>query len=797
MYKIPESLPQDINRFGTLAKGYIDKSVSPVEFKAFRVPMGVYEQRKNEVYMSRIRATGGFITPEQLISVINIAQANGSNLLHLTTRQEIQILNLDLEKVETVLNELHQAGLATKGGGGNTVRNIMVSEFSGIIGNEPFDATPYAMALTSSMVGEQDSYLMPRKMKIAFSSDDKNIDYAGINDVGLVAKIRDGKKGFEVYLGGGAGSRPSAGWKYSDFLPAEDLYALVKALKRFFSDYGNRKDKYKARIRFIFYKYGEEETFRLFQKYFDEVKAEGKQLEVVDFGNERPQNNYKPASALPTEESKAYDLWKSRYVTSQKQEGYASVLIPEVWGNIWLDQDGIAEGLKKVLAFVSQFGPHTVRFTNTQNIRLRNIPTAALPELYLLVKAFNTEIDKPLLANNIISCTGADTCRLGICFSKGLAGAIRNALLKSGLDLDSLSDVSIHVSGCPNSCGQQLWTDLGFSGKVLHNDRAYPAYQIYAGASRKRNPQLAEAVDSLSARDIPQFVVRIIKAYLKVENDFADFNAFLRSEAGKAEMQKLIDSYKIIPSFAEDKNYYFDWNAEEIFNVTKRGKPECSAGLFDMIQVDLDSIKENKDPNTYQVIFHAARMLLVTRGLDPATPNEVFDAFIEHFITPAYVDAQFKALIEKAKAEGEKGDYASLNAQANALADAVTELYQGMDESLQFKKPAQAASAEEPTVAAPIEEKGKKAEEPKSEPAKSHSIKIDRQKDLRGVLCPMNFVRTKLELASLQSGEILEIWLDDGKPIENVPGSVKLEGHTILLQEQESEGYWRVIIKKK
>ena len=280
MYKLPDTLSNDIEKLGTLAAGYQNNTVSGVEFKAFRVPMGVYEQRKNEVYMARVRATGGVITPEQLIKVIDIAKSNGSDLLHITTRAEIQILNLELDSVKTVLEQLQSIGLATKGGGGNTVRNILVSEFSGISESETFDTTPYAMALTDAVVPEADSYLMPRKMKIAFSSDENFEDYANINDVGLVAKIKDGKRGFKVYVGGGAGSKPSVGWLYKEFIPVEDLYALVKALKDFFNAHGNRKDKYKARIRFIFYKLGPEETFRLIDEYFEKAKSDGKTLDV-------------------------------------------------------------------------------------------------------------------------------------------------------------------------------------------------------------------------------------------------------------------------------------------------------------------------------------------------------------------------------------------------------------------------------------------------------------------------------------------------------------------------------------
>ena len=745
MVKVPVNVNvnNDIEKFARLANGYQQQTVSTTEFKAFRVPMGVYEQRKNEVYMARIRATGGVIKPEQLLRVIDIARENSSNLLHITTRAEVQILNLQFDKMEKVLRQLQEAGLSTKGGGGNTVRNIIVSEFSGIDKGEVFDTTPYAIALANAVVPEPDSYLMPRKMKIAFSSNDKFIDYAGINDIGFVAQIKDGKRGFKVYIGGGAGSKPSVGWLWREFLPAEDLYALVKAMKKFFIDHGNRKDKYKARIRFIFYKLGKEETFRLIDEYFEKEKAT------------------LPSPSLKGRESSPFK--------GELERGFVSFVVPITLGNIRLDDEEKVGALKDLIRFVAQFGDDTLRFTTRQNIRLRNIPAEAQDELSKYIKRYVPEnFSKPAVINNIVSCTGADTCRLGICLSKGLTSAIIRALEKSGLDLNLLQDARINVSGCPNLCGQPLWSDLGFVGKVLHTDHVYPAYQVYVGANYTDSPALAESIGTISAYDTPKFVVDLVRKFSEAKPQ--TFNSWLRSADGRATAEELIAKYKDIPPFAEDKNYYFDWGSDEVFNVTKRGKPECSAGLFDMIQVDQDAIKEARDKSAYDVIFHASRMLLVTRGLDPQDAAGVFDAFIEHFINTGYVDSAFKTLISQAKAEGNQGSYD--NAKANALADAVIELYQGMDDSLNFK----------------------------ASPQPSHEGKgggRDRLKDLRGVLCPMNFVKTKLELATMQSGEVLEIWLDDGKPIENVPGSVKLEGHEILSQTQHTDGYWQVLIKKK
>lgn len=762
MVKVPVNVNvnNDIEKFARLANGYQQQTISSTEFKAFRVPMGVYEQRKNEVYMARIRATGGVIKPEQLLRVIDIAKENGSNLLHITTRAEVQILNLQLDKMENVLRQLQEAGLSTKGGGGNTVRNIIVSEFSGIDKGEVFDTTPYAIALANAVVPEPDSYLMPRKMKIAFSSNDKFIDYAGINDIGFVAQIKDGKRGFKVYIGGGAGSKPSVGWLWREFLPAEDLYALVKAMKKFFIDHGNRKDKYKARIRFIFYKLGKEETFRLIDEYFEKEKAT------------------LPSPSLKGRESSPFK--------GKLERVFVSFVVPITLGNIHLDDEEKVGALKDLIRFVAQFGDDTLRFTTRQNIRLRNIPAEAQDELSKYIKRYVPEnFSKPAVINNIVSCTGADTCRLGICLSKGLTNAIIKALEESGLDLDLLQDARINVSGCPNLCGQPLWSDLGFVGKVLHTDHVYPAYQVYVGANYTDSPALAESIGTISAYDTPKFVVDLVRKFSEAKPQ--TFNSWLRSADGRATAEELIAKYKDISPFAEDKNYYYDWGSDEVFNVTKRGKPECSAGLFDMIQVDQDAIKDARDKSAYDVIFHASRMLLVTRGIDPQDAAGVFDAFTENFINTGYVDSAFSALISQAKTEGSQGSYD--NAKANALADAVITLYEGMDERLQFNTPSGS-----PLESEESHSNGAQNTEPVS---KSVNVPVSVQKDLRGVLCPMNFVKTKLELAAMHSGEVLEIWLDDGKPIENVPGSVKLEGHEILSQTQHTDGYWQVLIKKK
>jgi sulfite reductase (ferredoxin) len=782
MYKLPQTLSDDIARLKTLADEYREKKIEALQFKAFRVPMGIYEQRKNEVYMSRIRTTGGVIHPGQLLDVIGIARRHHSDLLHITTRQEIQIQNLELNVVEPVLKALQQIGLSTKGGGGNTVRNIIVSGDSGISAGEVFDTTPCAMELTTKLIAEADSYLLPRKMKIAFSSDDKQIGYAAVNDIGFVAGIRDGEKGFQVYAGGGGGSRPTTGWMLFDFVPIAEIHVVAEALKRFFSEHGNRKNRHKARLRYIFYRLGEAETLRLIKAYYDEAGRTAPRVALPADEEQRPPFDY---VAPQVSTGATFDVWKKRYTLPQKQEGYYSISVPVIMGNIRLDDEKTVSGFQNLLNFIARFGKHTIRFTCSQNIRLRNIPEMALPELYEILKTFIPEIHAPVLANMLVACTGADTCRLGIGLSRGLAAAIRKELLRSDLDLDRLAEVKIHISGCPNSCGQQFWADLGFSGKILRNDRIYPGYQVYLAARRDRSPRLSEPVGTISARDIPAFVRRLLKSYLDASAACPSLTDYLETD-GKAEALRLLDEYREVPAFADDKNYYFDWGADAVFSIVDRGTAECSAGLFDMIDVDLNSISANRaalagetdrvqiNRLLYATVFSSARMLLVTRGAEPKTTGDVFSLFIRDFIEFGFVEERFRDLVTVAR-DSPGYDFTARREEIYALADTVTELYRSMDDSLQFKR---------------VKVAGPEKEEVQPE---NNERKF---KDLRGVACPMNFVQTKILLSRMQSGELLEIHLDDGQPIQNVPGSVRSEGHEITEQVQIGN-YWKLVIRKR
>lgn len=775
MYTLATTLSEDIRNYETLIHEFQAGNVEPVKFKSVRVPMGIYEQRKDGTFMVRVRCAGGFITPYQLKQVALIARKYNSALLHITTRQEVQIQDLKLEDTVLVLQNLKEIGLAAKGGGGNTVRNIMASIESGISDNDVFDVLPYVFNVTTKLIAEPDSFTLPRKFKIAFSSNNKDTAYALFNDLGFVATEKNGQHGFKVFIGGSLGSKPMVGYELFEFAPKDDLLYIVDAAKKLFSRYGNRRNKHKARLRYVFYLLGKDKVFQLFHEIYNEVKKlEGLKYVHSNFEFKSASSSFVPLSHTGQE----YANWKKRFVTAQKQPGLYSVLIPFNHGNVSIDQ------MLALSDFASKIGDDVIRFSMRQNLHLRNIPEEAIGHVFELVKSIGVKYHEPLIINNVVACTGADTCRLGICLSKGLSDAIQKKLIQSSLDLDKFKDVRINISGCPNSCGQQYAADFGFYGKVGRNSRMYPAYHIVSGgAVGADNAALASNVGEINARDLPQLLVDLFALYEKKSFKYKTFSQYIQHE-GTSDIYALTEKYNDIPLFEDDKNYYFDWGADQIFSLAAKGVGECSAGLFDMIDVDRNYIvkyrealstatDQEKSNLLYKIIFSSSRMLLITRGSEPKNEQQIFEEFTKHFIDSKLLSSIFKELVSLA-ASNKQEELLNHQEAVIELSEAVITLYENMDDSLQFVKGQENTS--------------KQLETPKLQP----SI---RKKDFRGVACPMNFVKTKIELSSMNSGDLLEILLDDGEPIENVPGSIKSEGHEILDINHIDE-YWQVRIKK-
>ena len=797
MYRIPSTLNGDLDYTQSLIDQFKAGEIQAGQLKSNRVPMGIYEQRKNQHYMLRLRCAGGLVTPEQLAKIAFVGHQLSTSHLHVTTRQEIQIHNVDIEDAIPALKKLEKVGISSAGGGGNTVRNMMVDDRSGLTADEEFDVYPYVEELTSRLIAEKDSFTMPRKYKVAIDTSVATANYSYIADLGLQARIKDGQRGFRVLIAGSAASNAHTGWEVFDFLPEKDLYRAAKALKNWFHKYGNRRNRHKARMRYVFYKYGTEEAKRLYLEEFEELKKDGSiDFEAPALPLEHHKPNFPPLKA-PTD----FETWKRRYAHKQTNaEGLKENLwyayIPLRHGNN--STDFFAE----VAEYLGNYGNDVIRFTKKEQIQVRNIPEEYLTNIYAFFKKLGVyQIDYPVVVTNLTCCTGADTCRLGICLPKGAIDGIAKQLLDSDLNLDAIPDFELRMNGCTNICALATWGDLGFSGRVGRvGDDPYPAYTIWLPVKGKHEIDLQQGY--IAAKKIPAFVEDYLRDVIAEQANYADYYDYV-AKRGVNIVKDLIAKYKEVAPYSEEPDTFFDFGDDEKFSLIKYGKAECSAGLFDIIEIDQDTIREKRKEveqllsdgkqNTdkiekllHDIVFSENRMLLVTRGLDPRTDEDVYNGFEKEFIAAGIIPQKFKVLTDKAR------NNESLIEQKpfiDELADLLNDLYQNMDDSLQFKLPAEKTPVEQFSEEKVPAEKASAAEE-------TETIVPDVKKDFRGVMCPMNFVKTKIALTPMQSGQILEILLDDGAPIENVPGSVKNEGHTILSTEKV-ENYWKVLIKKK
>ena len=869
MYRIPSTLKGDLDYTQSLIDQFKAGEIQAGQLKSNRVPMGIYEQRKNQHYMLRLRCAGGLVTPEQLAKIAFVGHQLSTSHLHVTTRQEIQIHNVDIVDAVPALRKLEKVGISSAGGGGNTVRNMMVDDRSGLTAEEEFDVYPYVEELTSRLIAEKDSFTMPRKYKVAIDTSVDTANYSYIADLGLQARIKDGKRGFRVLIAGSAASNAHTGWEVFDFLPEKDLYRAAKALKNWFHKYGNRRNRHKARMRYVFYKYGTEEAKRLYLEEFEALKKDSS----IDFvAPALPLEHHKPSfSPLGEKEGnnastyfdrEAFETWKRRYAHKQTNaEGLKENLwyayIPLRHGNN--STDFFAE----VAEYLANYGNDVIRFTKKEQIQVRNIPEEYLPNIYAFFKKLGVyQVDYPVVVTNLTCCTGADTCRLGICLPKGAIDAIAKQLLSSDLDLDTIPDFELRMNGCTNICALATWGDIGFSGRVGRvGDDPYPAYTVWLPVKGKHEIDLQQGY--IAAKKIPAFVEDYLRDVIQEQPNYADYYDYV-AKRGAGFIKELIAKYKEIAPFTEEPDTFYDFGDDEKFSLIKYGKAECSAGLFDIIEIDQDTIKEKRkevdqllqdktlkestatnqeqtnkvEKLLHDIVFSENRMLLVTRGLDPRTDEDVYQGFEKEFIGAGIIPQKFKILTDKARNNESLIEYKPL---IDELADLLNDLYQNMDDSLQFKLPAAQSSAdlkdstdnsassaksarqenvsktEEESVSSvksvgqenatkteaersvsSVKSVGQENanEKPQEESAGETSSVPDVKKDFRGVMCPMNFVKTKIALTPMQSGQILEILLDDGAPIENVPGSVKGEGHTILSTEK-IENYWKVLIRKK
>lgn len=634
MIEITELLVKSVLDMKEKVEQFKRGELDPVRFKAFRVSMGVYEQRIKNTYMVRTRIPGGVVALEQLEVISAISKKYGNGKLHLTSRQDIQFQNVELDNITPIMEELLKVGISTRGTGGNTVRNVGCSPLSGVSVDEVFDVTPYVKKVTDYLIKDPTTMNLPRKFKIAFSNSPEDTANATIADIGFIAKIQDGKKGFEVYGGGGFGGSPRVALKLEEFIEDKEVLYYVQAMKEVFEKEGDRSNKHKARIRFIVHRLGEEKFIELFRNQLLEVKNRSN-LDIEVEGNDITTGNN-------TNQLNVVDKNYKNILFAQKQPGYYSVYIHPQGGNL------LAEDLDKVLDFVKGLDYEaSFRTTSTQGFFVRDLKEEDALKLIKITEGFSSRF----ALDHSITCAGAATCQLGLCLSQHLLTGIKEAFKGASDDIKAALP-KIFISGCPNSCGAHEKGLIGLSGRAKRtSDGLVPAYSVsFDGKVGANIAKMGDVYGDIPAKKIPKFLLDL--AELKVKSEIEDFEEFLKVK--DEDIKDLISKHAVIESFCVNPDLYYDFGSSEPFSLEGRGPGECSAGVFDVINLDLSNAEsslaqyksQRKSSDLYNAAVSAARALLILKGIDTNKDREVFKGFTKNFIETGYVKRSITDLID-------------------------------------------------------------------------------------------------------------------------------------------------------
>ncbi len=780
-YNLPPDLDQDIKAYAGEVNRFLAGAMLPAVFKAKRVPRGIYEQRKDGSYMVRVRVAGGVLNSSQIRHIAGLARRFGNSQLHVTTRQDIQFHDIKINDTPVIMRELKEAGLTTKGGGGNTVRNITACPYAGVCPHEQFDVSQFVQETTGFLIPLTGSYNLPRKYKIAFSGCSADCALARISDLGFIAEIRDSKPGFAVFAGGGMGANSRIADRLEEWIPATDTIRISEAVRRLFDRLGDRQNRHRARLRFVLEKIGVDNFRNDFRAEIPKLKDEGVPDSTVSSLISEP--NVTVSSDVRAHMQKIAGL----RCMLQRQKGYAAVIISLPLGLV------STRDLEIIADIAEDFSLEKgLRTTRSQNLLIRFVPVDSLEELADSLKKLSITVTDSPPISRFVSCAGASTCRLGLCLSRNAAKACAGALAKTGIDKDLMSDFKVNVSGCPNSCGQHPMATIGLFGSAQRFDgRLVPVYQVLLGARHdEHKTRLGEAVGAVPAYSLPSFLVDLMKDFNIGHRNGESFVSYVE-RIGFDHFKNLVEHRSHIPIYDENPAYYRDLGQNEEFSLAGRGAGECGAGVFEVIREDIATAKkalntpatEKKQDTLFNALLATVRALLITRGIDTRDSDTILREFEKHFIDTALVSADYRSILSKAHGylQGWATALNGTESEIAGLLDRIELLFSTLDANLIFHSP----EANEKKEIVPVVTQ------------KPAAVSPDQQIDLTGVACPMNFVKAKLRLEMMETGSILSIVLDDGEPIQNVPASLKSEGHEIIETTALNAKSWSVVVRKK
>jgi sulfite reductase (ferredoxin) len=636
--------------------------IHPEKFRSLRLARGVYGQRQQGVQMIRIKLPFGKVSVRQLNRIADISDEYSNGHLHLTTRQDIQIHHVSLDRTPELWAKLEQDDITLREACGNTVRNVTASANAGIDPHEPFDVSPYAHAVFSYFLRKPFCQELGRKIKIAFSSSEKDSAYTFIHDLGFIPKIRiengNELRGFKVLVGGGLGAQPFLAVSAHEFLPEEKLIPFIESALRVFDRHGERASRHKARLKYLIGKIGIESFLKLVE---EENKALLNPTYVVNTKgfDVLPAKEEKTFTTFKVSGSAAYETWYKSNVFEQKQKGFYGVYVKVQLGNL------STETARQFARIAAEYAADDIRITIEQGFLLKFVRKEALTALYKSLKAIGLAGPGHNSTADITACPGTDTCNLGISNSTQTARVFEQLITEEFPELVYNRDIKIKISGCMNACGQHSLAQIGFHGSSFKVGNAVvPALQVLLGGGTLGNGagRISDKVIKVASKRGPQVLRALFHDF--ESNSFEDeyFNSYY-DRKGKDYFYQLLKPLGDNSSLLADE--FIDWGQNEKFK-TEIGVGECAGVVIDLVatlfleaEEKLESAAEAFEEGrygdsiyfSYAAQINAAKALLTEKQVHCNTQQGIINDFDKHFVDAGLFDlgGKFSELVLRIK----------------------------------------------------------------------------------------------------------------------------------------------------
>lgn len=652
------------NKIELFHNGKIDEE----KFRSLRLARGVYGQRQEGVQMIRIKVPYGKLKSNQLRRIAAVSDEYSRGRLHITTRQDIQIHYVDLNRTPELWAELEKDDVTVREACGNVVRNVTASETAGIDIDEPFDVSPYADAVYKFFLRNAICQEMGRKFKVSFSSTDEDTGLSYLHDIGYIAKIKDGVRGFKVMVAGGLGSQPRHADVLYDFVETDKIIPIMEGVLRVFDRYGERKSRAKARMKFLLKDIGLEAFKDLIEEEQKAIEFKSVAIDADSYVASTPVKITEIPEVV-IKDQQAFETWKSTNLIPQKQDGYVGIGIKVLLGDFYTDKARLLADL------VDTYAAGEVRLTLRQNIVIPFIKTELVPFLYSELEKLGFVEAGYNKAVDITACPGTDTCNLGIASSTGIAEELERMIKAEYPQYLKNEDLIIKISGCMNACGQHNMANIGFQGMTVRtpDKLVAPALQVLLGGGNQGdgNATFADKVVKVPSRRGPEALRRILNDFEANANgkQFAEYY----QEKGEKYFYDFLNDLQDATNLTQAD--FIDWGEEEKY-VKEIGIGECAGVVIDLIatlffesEEKIDNAKTSFDDGVYsgaiylayQSLVNSAKALLLAENKKTNTHAGIIKQFDELFIESGRIDlgTSFSEMIYQINKFAPTADFAS------------------------------------------------------------------------------------------------------------------------------------------